>query len=471
MRPILIALLFAVTASPAGAGSVRQHPDSTAAYQFLLGRHLESEGKIEEAIAAHKRAIDLDPHSAELRAELAGVYARQDRALDSVEAAEAALQLDPANREANRVLGTIYAALSEQRNRLRPGDNSSQYPSRAIAGLEKARREGVPDVGIELLLGRLYIQTRAYAKAVPALRRVVDEQPGYADAALLLAVAQEAMGEPDAGIVTLEQALLYSPRFYRGRLRIAELHEKQGRWPEAAESYGKAQAINAAAADLTPRRAAALINAGRPAEARRILQPAAEISSRRPDPAILYLLAVAERQVGDLTAAEATAKKLRAVAPEDVRGLFVSAQILDARGDAAGAERTLRDLLAKDPLDATALNYLGYMLAERGDRLDEAVELVQRALTVDPANPAFLDSLGWAYYRQGKLNLADPMLTQAAGKLPRSSVVQDHLGDLRFKQQRYADAAAAWERSLTGDGESIDRAAVEKKLREAKARQ
>ena len=74
-------------------------------YYFLLGRSLESEGKIDEAIAAHKRAIALEPESAELRAELAGVYARQDSALDAVETAEAALKLDTANLEANRILG------------------------------------------------------------------------------------------------------------------------------------------------------------------------------------------------------------------------------------------------------------------------------------------------------------------------------------------------------------------------------
>ena len=84
----------------------------------------------------------------------------------------------------------------------------------------------------------------------------------------------------------------------------------------------------------------------------------------------------------------------------------------------ADAERRSRDLLAQDPLDANALNSLGYMLAERGERLDEAVELVQRALKVEPGNPSFLDSLGWAYYQQGKLDLADPPLTEAAAKLP-----------------------------------------------------
>jgi tetratricopeptide (TPR) repeat protein len=185
---------------------------------------------------------------------------------------------------------------------------------------------------------------------------------------------------------------------------------------------------------------------------------------------VLYLFAVALRQSDDLAAAEAAAQRLRARAPEDPRGMFVHAQVLDAKGDRAGAEKALRELLARDPLDATALNYLGYMFAERGERLDEAVDLVQRALKVEPGNPSYLDSLGWAYFRLGKLELADPPLTEAASRLPNSSVVQEHLGDLRFKQERFADAVAAWERSLAGDGESIDRAKIEQKLREARER-
>ena len=69
------------------------------------------------------------------------------------------------------------------------------------------------------------------------------------------------------------------------------------------------------------------------------------------------------------------------------------------------------------------------------------MQLLQRALKIDPDNPSFLDSLGWAYFQQGKLAEADQPLTRAAEQLPTSSVVQEHLGDLRFKQQRFADAA------------------------------
>lgn len=464
---LLIVLLFG--SLPAAAQSHASADTPTAGYYFLLGRHLESEGKIDEAIAAHKRGIALAPTSAELKAELAALYARQDRALDAIETAQAALQHDPANHEANRILGSVYAALSEQRTPLRPGDDISAYPARAIAALEKAARDSMGDLGLNLLLGRLYVQTRAFDKALPPLRRVIDEQPGYSEAAWLLATALEQTGEPDAAIEVLRIALSYNPRFYRGQVRIAELHEKLTRWPQAADAYAKAEQLNPRAAlELTPRRAAALINAGQARQARDLL--AARAAAADADVAVLYLYAVAQRQSDDLAGAEATAKRLRQIAPTDARGMYVLAQVLEAKGDTAGAEASLRELLARDPDDATALNFLGYMFAVRGSRLDEAVDLVQRALKIEPDNPAFLDSLGWAYFRQGRLDLADRPLTVAAARLPGNSVVQDHLGDLRFKQGRYAEAIAAWERSLAGDGEDIDRAEIERKLRQAKAK-
>src|SRR5262249_14084416 len=101
---------------------------------------------------------------------------------------------------------------------------------------------------------------------------------------------------------------------------------------------------------------------------------------------------------------------------------------------------------------------------EHGTALDEAVSLIQRALKVEPNNPSYLDSLGWAYVQQGKLDLADPPLTTAADKQPANSVIQDHLGDLRLKQNRRADAIAAWQRALAGDMESLDPTTLQKKI-------
>jgi tetratricopeptide (TPR) repeat protein len=467
-RTVLVLLLATLAwparsaAQPAAAPGV---PDAT--YYFLLGRHYESTGDIAKAVASHKQAIAVAPDSAELRAELAGLYARQDRDVEAVEMAEEALKRDARNREANRTIGTIYAALADKRRALRPGDNPSQYVARAIQSLERAREDGGSEPSLDLTLGQLYLQTEAYDKAIPLLRRVTTEQPGYPNAAMLLATAEEAAGRTADAIGTLQRALEENPQFLRGYVMLAELNEKQGRWDDAAAAYARAQQLSTRI-DLTTRRAAALINAGKAAAARDLLKTGAA----KPDaePLLLYLYAAAQRQTGDLEGAETTARRLRTSAPEDPRGMYVLAQVLEARGDMQGAERSLRDLLQRDPKDATALNYLGYMFAERGQRLDEAVDLVQRALKIDPGNPSFLDSLGWAYYQQGKLDLADPALTEAAAKMPNNSVIQEHLGDLRFKQQRFADAAAAWERSLNGDGEAIDRTRIQKKIQDARSR-
>jgi tetratricopeptide (TPR) repeat protein len=500
---IVILVLIAAGSAVRAQSSQPATSDATPGYYFLLGRHLESAGKIDEAIAAHQRAIELEPESAELRAELAGLYARQDRAVEALETAEAATKRDPANREANRILGSIYAAFADQKQPIRRGDDPSQYAARAIASLEKARGSGAVDLSLELMLGRLYLQTSSFDKAIAPLQRVFDEQPSYTEAAILLSSAMRSAGRLDDAANTLESAVAENPRSYRGYLQLGELYDDQRRWKDAAAAYARAQSLNLRA-DLSVRRAAALINAGDATQAMTLLQVVMKRNPQRPDPAVLYLVAHAQRALKDLDGAAATAGQLRKLYPDDIRGLYAMvavhnsreqyaeaasilkdliarvpddqtivyqyAHALDKSGRAADAESALRGVLARDPQDANALNSLGYMFAERGERLDEAVELLQRAVTIEPDNPSFLDSLGWAYFRQGKLDLADGPLAQAAAKEPDNSVIQDHLGDLRFRQKRFADAIAAWERSLAGDGDSIDRSAIEKKLRDAQSR-
>ena len=110
-----------------------------------------------------------------------------------------------------------------------------------------------------------------------------------------------------------------------------------------------------------------------------------------------------------------------------------------------------------DPDNAPTLNYLGYMLADRGERLDESVAFLKKALAIDPENGSYLDSLGWAYYKSNKFDLAVDNLKRAAGQLKSNSVIQDHYGDVLFKLGRYDEAIEAWTRALAGDGDSVDR--------------
>ena len=156
--------------------------------------------------------------------------------------------------------------------------------------------------------------------------------------------------------------------------------------------------------------------------------------------------------------------------PDNTLILFQLGAVFERGRRFEEAEGAFRRVLEQDPDDAQTLNYLGYMLAERGERLDESVDLIRRALELDPHNGAYLDSLGWAYFKQDELELAESPLRAASDQLPRNSVVQDHMGDLLFRFERYAEAIDAWERALAGDREGVDAAALEAKIRDAQAR-
>jgi tetratricopeptide (TPR) repeat protein len=139
------------------------------------------------------------------------------------------------------------------------------------------------------------------------------------------------------------------------------------------------------------------------------------------------------------------------------------------------AEEQFKKVLASDPDHASTLNYLGYMLADQNMKLDEALGYIKRAVDLDPSNGAYLDSLGWAYFRLGKFELAEDNLLKASQKINTDPTVHDHLGDLYQKTGRLKLAATNWERALTEWNRTIavevdpaDVARVQKKLDSAK---
>ena len=141
----------------------------------------------------------------------------------------------------------------------------------------------------------------------------------------------------------------------------------------------------------------------------------------------------------------------------------------------AEAEEQFKKVLASNPEHASALNYLGYMLADQNMKLEEAFGYIKRAVDLDPTNGAYLDSLGWAYFRLGKYELAEDNLLKASQKINTDPTVHDHLGDLYQKTGRLKMAATNWERALTewsraiaADVDPGDQARVQKKLDSAK---
>jgi tetratricopeptide (TPR) repeat protein len=112
------------------------------------------------------------------------------------------------------------------------------------------------------------------------------------------------------------------------------------------------------------------------------------------------------------------------------------------------AETSFRKVLALNNEHAGALNYLGYMLADRNVRLDEAYQLIRKAVDIQPGNGAYLDSLGWVCFRQGKLTDAEGLLVKALDRMAQDPTVHDHLGDVYFQLGKTKEAIAQWTASL-----------------------
>lgn len=540
LTTLVVALpVSAVQASPAPQVAVPAQAE--AYYLFLEARRLEGEGEIAAAIAAHRRALELAPDAADIHAELAGLFARQNRVDEAVAAGEAALALDPANREANRILGFVRAARVEGR----PGalaPDAAEIARRAIAHFETARGGRPGDPGSELTLGRLYVLVGDYDRGLVVLSDFLIDQPGYLEAIFLVADAHAGKGDLDAAAATLEPVIQAQPGNVRTAMRLADLYEQGGRWGAAADLYARLMtATPRMAPALAIRHATALINAERLDEARAVLSRMAVNAPA--DAGVWYLAAQAALRAGALDEAERAANEIAALDARDPRAAVTLADIWLARGkparaldvldgllaesetgtlaaevdelvlpraaqvyaalerhdravavlerlvrrtpdnDAlkfelaaayeqasrpADAERLFREIIGADPRHALALNYLGYMLADSGERLDEAVSLVSRALEIEPGNPSYEDSLGWAYFKQGRYELAATHLAKAAAAASTSSIIQDHYGDALFALKRYEDAIAAWRRALEGDRSDIVADAIERKIARAR---
>jgi len=111
------------------------------------------------------------------------------------------------------------------------------------------------------------------------------------------------------------------------------------------------------------------------------------------------------------------------------------------------AEQEFRKVLDLNPNSASTLNYYGYMLADRGVRLAEATAMIQKAVAQEPNSGAYLDSLGWAYYKQNKLSEAEETLRKAVEHDSHDPTILGHLGDVYAKMGQTDRAAQFWERA------------------------
>jgi tetratricopeptide (TPR) repeat protein len=181
---------------------------------------------------------------------------------------------------------------------------------------------------------------------------------------------------------------------------------------------------------------------------------------------VYAFMASVQLDAGDTTGAERSIRKALEPDQNDTGLLITLSSIQDKAGQFKDSEATLRRVLVLDPDNATALNNLGYFLTERKERLDEALQLIQRAINIDPTNGSFLDSLGWAYFQMGKLPDAKRYLEQAVIYEHQSSTIREHLGDLYSKLGDATKARQYWEAALRLSNERDEVARLKGKLQE-----
>ena len=161
-----------------------------------------------------------------------------------------------------------------------------------------------------------------------------------------------------------------------------------------------------------------------------------------------------------------TYEKLIKISGENDRVLFLYASNLDKLNKWEDAKNLFLKLLKKNPEDTYTLNYISYRLSLRDEELGYALKLIKKALTLDPENGYFLDTIGWVEFKRKNLKNAVFYLEKASSILPNSAEILDHLGDCYFKLGRKREAIYQWKRALKYEDDNKTITRISQKITE-----
>jgi tetratricopeptide (TPR) repeat protein len=456
-----------------------------------------------QAIDILKDAVKAAPRAPEPYLQLAFIYAKYLKKTDqAVEYANRAIALDPTNIEAHQRLYEIELAAGDEKKALQSLDRAAKIQSdnpvfwtrlgklyallvfkpdaepkadevtRVNEIFKKAVEHAADDPAVLKEVADYYASSQQIKEAIPLYLRVLELQPDDANAREKLAAGFVLTNQRANAVEMLEEIIKQHSEKYQPYDLLAQVLDDQARalqrenkgeqakalFAKAAANYEQSLLINPAHAITYIRLAELLLGPVKDAErAVKILNEA-----RRRFPAaseMAYYLAIALREAKHPQQAVVTFEE--ALHETELEG----GEIANARfyldygaaAEQAGLYDKAADLFKKsialDPANAAeACNFLGYMWAEHNMHLDEAADMIKRALQIDPNNGAYLDSLGWVEFRQGKFDQALSDLLRAAQNMTRDDpVVFEHIGDTYLKLNRMSQALEAWQKAITLD--------------------
>lgn len=477
-------------------------PGNIALAEQIARVHLQRD-EVPEALAVLKDALKLNPESSSLALRIAGVYIVSLRKFEQAERyARQALESSPDDIESYQMLYSIHRAsgrpekasavlkLAAQRSNedaefwaglgdlsvrqlvMEGGLRDPGKAAIALAHYRLAAEHGRQDSAVLLRALNFFFAGNHLEDAVATARRLLVLQPSDAQSREKLALALAALGRDDEALAELETVTSENPASLLAYRAHGEILLKRGDTAGALDKFEKALLLH----DEDPRLYLEIVDlcvkTENPERAASWLSRAREKFTNLPELPFYeaQLLGHLKRWREALNAMDVAAALAARHQPSFLTAefYFQHGVMAERAGQREDAVKHFLSCLEMDDRHAPALNYLGYMWAERGENLADAEKFIRRALESDPDNPAYLDSLGWALYQQGRFHEALGPLERAS-KLSATApdpTIEEHLGDVFEKLGRRKEAVAAWERAAALDGASEGIAA---KLQAARA--
>jgi len=323
---------------------------------------------------------------------------------------------------------------------------SLEQPDRALRVLRNGVRSFPEEKNLRFNYARLLIQEEEFEDAHEQFEIIVEQDPEDYETIYSMALLDLELEDYDEAMTRL--ALLVDVEH-----RLNESHFYMGYIFEQLEQYSEAIPHYRAVAPGAPNFVAAQQQATRFAIQLERYDDAhswlVDLSRGQPRLEILFgnVEASLLMQAEQFDRAMAVLNDMLARYPDDTDLLFTRVLLHDNSSDMASAERDLRRIINLQPGDSRALNHLGYMLADRTDRFEEALELLEQAITISPDDPAIIDSLAWIQYKLGRYEESLSNLRRAFAAFPDHEVAS-HLGEVLWVLGRQREAMEVWEDAL-----------------------
>jgi tetratricopeptide (TPR) repeat protein len=432
---------------------------------FIYAKYLK---KPDQAIEFANKAIALDPQRIDGYQRLFEIHLNAGDEKRARETLDRAAKIHSDDAMYWTRLGRLYGSLI-----LKPDAKPiPEETARLNDVFQKAAANGPNNAAVLKEVGDYFASTQQIKEALPFYLRVLELQPDDANIREKLATGFVLTNQRARAVETLKEIIKEHPEKYQPYELLGQLHDDEARdlvrsnqpeqataeFKRAAQNYEQSLLINPNHATTYLRLAELLLVPLK--EGERAVSVLTEARRRYPDaPEFAYYLAIALRESKQAKDAVVMFEEALNEA-QNAQAEFLKPRFYLEYGAAAQeaglydkAADLFRKAIAMDPANAAEpYNYLGYMWAEQNTHLDEAEDAVKRALQLDPDNGAYLDSMAWVEYRQGKYDQALGHLKRALENLQHEdAVIFEHLGDVYLKLNRVSQAVEAWQKAKTLD--------------------